>query len=745
KEVRVDLGRNFRSRGEILEGINFLFSNLMSRKLGEIEYSKKAELVPGLSFDRTPAVNPLELNLLENNSGEIEDENIEDLGRMEMEARFAAGRIKKLLGKTIQDPRNDEIRPLDYRDIVILLRSPTGRIETYQEVFLEENIPLYADSDFGFLETVEIKVFVNLLQILDNQKQDLPFLSVMRSTIGGFSIPELARIRTAFKEGDFQEALHSYAEEKDDVLAAKIKKFQQQLRQWRGEARYMQMDEFIWKLLMDTGYYHFAGSLPGGEKRQANLRVLVERAREFEKTSGAGIFNYLRFIDRVAKSSGDMGTARVIGENENVVRLMSVHKSKGLEFPVVLLGDLGKRFNFNDLKKPILLHRELGIGPRYVDVERRVYSHSLPRLAIKERKKREDLSEELRILYVAMTRAINKMILYGSANNFSTKSKRWLRGLKPYHLLKGKSYLDWIGSVLIHHAQGSRLRELAGVKDEEIEIQPDNSCWEINYYDLRDLGQAVEEEVVEWDLLKEKLLSPPQLLETSAGEEINRRLNWQYPHQKAVELPSKMSVTDIQQVEAGSIENTVYNIPPLAAEPKFAKEESGFTAAEIGSIMHFIMQHLDLTATGREDIARQLKTMKEQKLLDPEEIEVIDITKIVNFFTCKVGRKMLAAEEVYREIPFVLKKRADGIFAEAETKEEILVQGIIDCYFRTGDELILLDYKTDRRRSKQKEFIRRKYNKQLSIYRQALERITEQQVTESYIYLFSQDETIKMD
>ncbi|MFP4661764.1 MAG: helicase-exonuclease AddAB subunit AddA, partial [Halanaerobiales bacterium] len=429
--VRIDLSKNFRSRGEILKGINYLFERLMSSELGEIEYDSSARLYKGLDFEKI-AGPELELNIIEKKTDGLDiNQEIEDMGQAEVEAHLITDKIEKLIGQKYYNARKARYQEITYRDIVILMRSPGTRAETYQEVFTGAGIPLFVDDDSGFFDTLEIKIFLNLLRLIDNRRQDIPLLSVLKSPIVNLTADHLADIRVNKPEGSFYDAVLSYLD--DDNLntgiRCKLLDFMNKLKTWIEEERYLGIDKFIWKLLQESGFYSYAGAMPGGRQRQANLRILVDRAKQFAGNSEQSLFNYIRYIERLEEQQdNETGTARLINENEDVVRLMSIHKSKGLEFPVVIVAELGKRFNTNDLKGSLLLHRELGLGPKFVDPENRIYNYSLPQLAIKERKRRENLSEELRILYVALTRAIDRLILFGTASNLEKRSKKWLRG-----------------------------------------------------------------------------------------------------------------------------------------------------------------------------------------------------------------------------------------------------------------------------------------------------------------------------
>ena len=344
--------------------------------------------------------------------------------------------------------------------MVVLLRTTKDRATMFQEVFALRGVPVYADINTGYFEALEVKTIVALLKLIDNKYQDIPLLTVMRSPIGGFNAEDMIQIRTQAQGKAFYQATEEYIQCHDDYLAQRLKDFYQRIVDWQKASRYLPMEEFIWKLYTETGYYYYAGAMPGGFQRQANLRILLERARQFQQTSIKGLFQFIRFIDKLQSSSGDMGVAKTLGENENVVRIMSIHKSKGLEFPVVIVAGLGRQFNFSDTNASVLFHKDLGLGPKYVNPDTRQSCETIAKTAMKQVIRLENLSEEMRILYVALTRPKDRLILLGSLADLQRNAERWAKPVNSYYLSKGKNYLDWIGSVLMRHPDGGALRDL---------------------------------------------------------------------------------------------------------------------------------------------------------------------------------------------------------------------------------------------------------------------------------------------
>ena len=743
---RIDLSRNFRSRREILAGVNYLFKNLMTKYLGEIDYTEEAYLYYGADFQPIEDAS-IELTIIEKDYKAEEDEELEEeLEDIEVEAKIVASRIKTLLSSQIYDSKLQDYRNVDFKDIVILLRTTQNWAPVFLEVLVKEGIPTYADANTGYFQSLEISLFMNFLRVIDNRRQDIPLISLMRSPIGRFDVEDLINIRLENRKGSFYEALMVYCETKTDELSNRLQRFLERLNDWAEASRYMKLDEFIWKLFMESGYYHYVGAMPGGLQRQANLRILMDRATQFQKTSIKGLFNFILFIEKLKSSKGDMGSAKILSENDNVVRIMSIHKSKGLEFPVVIVAGMGKNFNLMDMNNSILLHKNLGLGPNYVDHKNRFYRDSIAKLAMKDRIKIESLSEEMRVLYVALTRPKDKLVMVGSVRNLQKHCKKWCRGLNTFNLLSGKSFLDWIGSALMKHPDGEVLRQIASSEFNE-DLPQEDSSWRINTTDRRELLRDRLQQDKQKKEFKEKLLSFEDKIHTPYRATINERLEWQYPHQQSAYIPSKISVTEIKQGQYKRLEELSVKVPPLVKLPKFIEGTKDFTAAEKGTILHFVLQHLDLSRVNTlEELQQQVEGMVERELLTIPEAEVVDVTRICGFFNSDIGLRLLKAKKVYREVPFNLKKLASEVIDSLKAcDEELLIQGVIDCYFEEEGQLVLLDYKSDHAIAGKTDAIVSKYIPQLQLYEEALRKITGKAVKEKILYLFSLQEAILLE
>ncbi|MGI9952518.1 helicase-exonuclease AddAB subunit AddA [Moorellaceae bacterium AZ2] len=768
---RVDLTVNFRSRPEILHAVNFLFRQIMTAGVGELEYDAAAELRPGARYPRggEESAGPVEVHLLdlEDGTGEapaVEPEagttEIEELEAVQAEARLVARRIRELVQHSkIWDPESGSYRPPAYRDIAVLLRSTRGKSGIFLEELARAGIPVYADTGEGYFSSPEVATMLALLQLIDNPYQDIPLTAVLRSPLVGLKAGDLARIRIAHPGEEFAEAVLAEIRSGQGLLAERLAAFWQKLESWRTLARRGKLSDLIWTIFRQTGYYDWAGGLPGGRQRQANLRALIDRARQYEQTSLRGLFGFLRFIDRLMESGEDLAEAQPLGEKENVVRLMSVHKSKGLEFPVVIVAGLGSRFNFRDLYQSTLIHKELGLGLEWVDPEKRLAYPTLLHLAVRDRLKREALAEEMRILYVAMTRAREKLILVGSMRG----GEEALRGLcrrsgsediqlPASSLASARSYLDWILPALARHRDGEKIRRRAGRPGASPALLQDPSSWEIHLWGTRDLAGPEEPEAGGTPgALPALLRLEPIPVTGPCREEVVRALDWSYPYRACISRPAKVAVSDVKRPgeELFSAEEVTVRpyLPRVTRQPRFVVETEKLSPVEVGSAFHLVMQHLDLRGdlepTG---IARQVQALVEREILTPEQAAAVSCSKIANFFKTDLGRRLLTARSVRREVPFTLGLPAAELYPELKeegTAETIVVQGIIDCLADEGDGWLLIDYKTDRVEPGSLHKVVEYYMPQLNIYSLAVEAIYRQQVKDKYLYFFGPETAVR--
>ena len=751
---RIDLNQNFRSRPQILNGVNALFHQIMSEDFGEMAYDGEAALYPGLMPE--PLENPeVEVHLLDKEAAAAEADALEseELTDMEAEAHLAAGRILELVGRRIYGEKREPQRTFTYRDIVVLMRSTAAAAPIFQEVFASRGIPVYADINTGYFEALEVKTFVNLLKVIDNRCQDVPLLSVLRAPIGGFSAEDLITIRLNSPAKAYHEAVSDYIRSAMDALQERLAAFYAKISEWQEAARYLPMEAFIQQVFKETGYYEYVGAMPGGRQRQANLRMLLERAARFRKTSIHGLFQFVRFIDKLQQSSGDMGVAKALGENEDVLRIMSIHKSKGLEFPVVLVAGMGRRFNLRDAQEACLIHKDLGLGPQYINPALRLRCDTLIRMVMSKAIRLESLSEEMRILYVAMTRARDKLILVGSVRDISKNASQWAQEINPYNLSKGRCFLDWLGPVLMRHRQGQPLRALlppaAGVLCFEDDSWEGASEWQVCLWDRRSLRDGLTAAPKDPQDLRVWLNKGLTVSDAVRYQEICSRLEWRYPYRQAVQIPSKLTVTEAKRlreardtgIEQAGFLGVLASTDLRMRRPRFMEGTKQFTGAERGTLMHFVLQHLDdAAAADLAQIEAQMTAMTVRELLSPEEAAVVDRKKILAFLNSPVGKRIAKAERVCREVPFNYRKAADQVIPGLEDSgEQLLLQGVIDCCFMEEGQWVLVDYKTDQiyPGGPTPEETASRYQVQLQLYGEALAGITGIPVKERILFLLS--------
>lgn len=470
-----------------------------------------------------------------------EEEEIleENIAEVELEAKFVANKIKKLMENKFQvwDKKQEQYRDIQYKDIVVLLRSTSNTAPIYEQEITNLQMPVFSDSSQEYLESIEIQTIMSLLKIIDNPIQDIPLVTVMRSNIGKFTDDELIQIRLADKQDNFYTCLQKAKLCVEKELRQKIENFLAALNQWRKEQEYLALDELIWKIYEDTGYYHYVGLMTNGLFRQANLKMLFERAKQYETASFKGLYNFIHFIEKLRLNSGDMGAAKIIGENDNVVRIMSIHKSKGLEFPVVFLASTGKQINLMDLNQNILLHQKLGIGVKYIDYEKQVQYDTLSKAAIRNKTLVETLSEEMRILYVALTRAKEKLIITGIKKEYEKQKEKLLQQIERYQkqdkkinpilVKKYRKYIDWI--LLVYYYELNKLEEIVELK---------------KYKKKEVIDFCQKTEIEEIDILE---TLEKQELKKEVIEKIKEVLNTKYPYELATKIPTKSSVTRLKK------------------------------------------------------------------------------------------------------------------------------------------------------------------------------------------------------
>ncbi len=697
------------------------------------------------------------------------------------EARMVAKRIKELVAThEVWDKDASAFRRANYRDIVILTRSVKGWSDVFLQELTDAGVPVYAGSREGYFEVYEVDVLLNYLQLLENRRQDVPLASVLTSPFVGLSARQMAEIRVACQEGTFFEAVEKFAGLREAAMTEEggeeecqegdlkndetgvgadapdtmtedapddtrsdtrrvLRTFFATLAHFREMVPYTPIHELLWKILEETGYGLYITAMPGGRQRLANVEMLVEKAAAFEKTSYKGLFHFVRYIEQLKKYDVDFGEANIADEQSDTVRIMSIHKSKGLEFPIVFVCGMGKQFNMQDIRSAMVIHPDWGVGLDCIDLERRTKAPTLLKKIIRHETKLENLGEELRVLYVAMTRAKEKLILTGAVKETSyMEEKRKLaemcgadgRAFPLYELCSAKQYLDWLlPAAYLEESISVRVctpRELA--VDEAAKAHAD--VW------ARDVLEH-------WDVSK--------VYDAALRERLKGQFSFSYPYEKEGRRKLKFTVSELKKrtylaEEGGELLIEEPEVVPLL--PQFLQEEEEMTGASRGTAYHRLLELLDFSCAYDEGtLTEAVGRLVDEGRMEPEMAECIRPADILGFLNCESGKRMrraAVAGALFKEQPFVLGVPAGEVYAEEEAggDEVILVQGIIDVYFEEADGLVLLDYKTDKVR--RAADLVEKYHAQLEYYAKALHRLLEKPVKEKWIYSFTLGEEIRL-
>ena len=803
---RIDLHKNFRSREEVLTCTNDIFYKIMARSLGNVEYDAEAALYPGASYPVSADFIP-EILLADSNDELLEDTELTD--KKTLEAKIVAEEIKHLMKtQPVTDKAAGTLRAAHYSDIVILLRSLSGWADSLVEVLNENGIPAHTVSSTGYFSTVEVQTVLSMLRLLDNPRQDIPMAAVLRSPMAGLTDEELAVLRLEDGSVPFHEAVLELAEglyeeggqieisnsEEDqkqgrnvdgkkenhiEITAhRKLLKFYKKYKQLRQLVPDTPIHELIEIILRETGYGHYVAAMPAGNRRTANLNMLLEKAAAYEKTSYKGLFHFVRYIDELQKYDVDFGEADMVGENEDVVRIMSIHKSKGLEFPIVIVSGMGKNFNKQDTRSKMVLHPELGIGLDYMDGKLRIKSPTIAKKAIAKQIDLENLGEELRVLYVALTRAKEKLILTGTLKDAAEKlefyrqqaelSKAAARPLSYLTREGASGYLDWILPAVLSYGDKYPVRivEAAELVLNEVENQLEKN---------EDLTERIEE---------------IEAADTQLVGQLKQRFSQRYPYQTDILRKNKYSVSELKHramrekfeaeqeetIPAFLEEPVTPTIPLFIQREESVEQETANRGALRGTAVHRVMECYDFAS--EKSVQEQMEAMEKEEKITADMRALVREQTVADFVSSETGRRMALAQQagaLYREKPFVmgfteeeLENYGFGVGSNTDSCENIyektdsdqekeeqkkvrheedltLIQGIIDVFWIEKDGIVLLDYKTDRVQQA-KELIDR-YETQLKLYADALERVfaaRKLKVKEILIYSFSLEQLITL-
>ena len=825
-QVRIDLSMNFRSRREVTDATNFICSQLMTASVGNVEYDNRAALYVGASYPEPEQVNEkgiyqTELLIATPDSLLVQerDTEVQKYSEKEIEAVMVAERIRQIVGVfPITDAVTGEIRPAKYTDIVILFRATAGWDEDFRRILSEQGIPVHVTSRAGYFETLEIQGIVNFLRVLDNPLQDIPLFGVLKLPFFDFTETDITCIRCFARDFMEQEdntdkkrrklflyeqvqlyynqvyqlemtaTDQKYEKEirsENSVSRAKLERFFKMITEYRKRVAYTPIEELLQQLIADTAYDAFVGSMPGGDQRMANIELLLEKAGTFQNTSFYGLFHFIRYLETMQEQDVDFGEANILDENADVVRIMTIHKSKGLEFPICFVCGLSKQFNQMDMRKSILMDVELGVGVDYIDPTLRLKRKTMRKNVVVQRMKEDTRGEDLRVLYVALTRAKEKLILTGYVNDFDKKLANNVHltmesaAKLPYSVLMGaNSYMDMILAALIRHNCMRALLEERGFeyircplpyREIPIEItlyQETESQAEKIRTQLKKQGKSIA--------LEEELSKASVYSDAALKTVLDEKLHYVYPHADLEGLTVKTTVSELKKTsyeEAFSESAELVVLPREHYIPSFALEgteniievpetedipagtshaKKALSGIQYGTAVHKIMELLSFSEkldTDNKRLYAILKSEQEQWIAEgtvtAEELACVGINRIKNFFQSNLAKRMIAANarnRLFKEQPFVLGIGADQLKPGFPSTEIVLIQGVIDVFFYENEEIVLADYKTDKVSTKE-ELIAR-YKNQLDYYQQALEQITGKRVKERYLYSFSLQEEI---
>lgn len=728
---KIVLDRNFRSRQEVLSATNLVFGHIMGKRLGGIEYDDENALYPGAHFaERSSEQNDeAELIIVRAEDDGEESLNVSDKDTKELEAYAVAKRINELVDNyMVFDKNSRQYRKCRFSDIAILMRSVTGNADIYSEVLEKEGIPAYCETDTGYFDAMEVTTVLNMLRIIDNPRQDIPLVSVLTSPMFGVSNELLASVKGENMDENYFDAVRNYCEAHEDEIS--LNRFLVLLTKYREMSVYTSIYNIITVILEDTGYYHYITALPGGKRRRANIDMLKEKALTYEKGSYKGLFNFVRYIEKINKYQIDYGEASVVSEGDNTVRIMTIHKSKGLEFPVVFVSAMGRKMNKMDTRDKMVIHSDMGVGIDCILKDERLKINTLIKKAICRKIELDNLGEELRVLYVAFTRAKEKLILTGTIKNMENADRKWQEAiyeeeekLSPEILSLADTYLDLVEFAL--KKNGDRCPVIS------------RKIVEIN-----DLISSKVEDMVTAEITRKNLenFDCTRIYDENIHSQVDKLINYRYPFENVKIIPSKLSVSELKHRD---MEETGYDV--IADEhtkeqeicvPRFISGEKELTGAARGTAFHRILELMDYSvAPTEENMRNMVQSFLKAGKIDESIYQVTEYDKLLKFRKSDIGKRMESAYcqgVLTREGKFVMGVNADRIDESYPEDETILVQGIIDAWFIEDDEAVIVDYKTDRVHDINE--LADRYAAQLHYYALAIEKLTGYHVKEKIIY-----------
>lgn len=726
EERKILLSRNFRSRQEILDSANFVFENILSPEMGEMAYGEDEALHFGAAYYPERHDCDTEFHLICAHQKSTDESH--PVKKLTAEARFVAARIQQLLGEGYPVTDGDgQMRPCRPEDIVILMRSPGSRTTAFAEALAERDIPCSFEESSDFFHTMEISVMLALLELVDNPRQDVPLICVLRSPLFGFTPDRLAEIRAKAPGADYYDAVA--ADEGEECVS-----FLKTLDGLRLAARDMSVHHLVWHIYNTLNVLGIFGAMDNGTERRENLIAFSRHAEKFESGGYRGLFVFVTQLRRLLDT--DQPPATKTAAAVNGVQLMSIHKSKGLEFPIVILADLDHAFSRQDFDTPVLVHPQMGLGPCRVDLERKIKYPTLARLAIMEKLRRENLAEEQRILYVAMTRPKEKLILVNAMYHAQTRLQRLAAVAAcpalPETVAAGKTFGEWLLLPLLCRPEAEPLRVLADLPVEKL-YSGNTSPWQVYIHDS--------------ELYR---ISPRRGGETAAETARETAfdpalLSFSYPYQRETRLPAKVTATQLKGrlLDEEIAENAIHTpyLRPLS-QPAFRRERRGLTPAERGTATHLVLQHLDFND---RDAAGQIERLRLRELLSVQQAEAVDVRSIERLLASPLAEEIRRGHHVLREYRFTLLMDDRSYDPHAAGEDSILLQGVVDCCFETAEGLTVVDFKTDQVRTAEELALRAEhYRPQLEAYALALAQVLEKPVVRRVLYFLSRGETAEV-
>ena len=729
ESAKLLLSRNFRSRREVLEATNFVFRNVLSREMGELDYGEDEMLRPGASYAES-SVCGAEFHLLDlpTQTGEHR------VRASEAEAAFVADYIRNMLSSRfpVQDDKTRELRPVREEDIVILMRSPSTRLLDYRRALESRGIRCAADAGEDFFASMEIAVLFSFLQVIDNPRQDVPLIAVLRSPLFGFVPDELAALRSQQRTGDFYDALLLSED-------GHSKAFLAVLRSLRDSAAHLSVRELLSEIYRKCNVLGVFGAMHRGAERKENLLAFLELSEDFASAGRQGLFDFVRTL-REQLASGEAAAMQTTHASSGV-RIMSIHKSKGLEFPVVILSDLARRFSNMDFQSSVLVHPQLGLGPVCVDTQRHIQYPTIARQALERTLRREAKAEELRVLYVAMTRAKEKLVMVHTQANAGGRVADLMAlsdcPVLPEAVDSGKCMGDWIMLPLLQRSEAGALRAFAG-QNSEGRFFTEETPWTVCVHDGLQFAAPVQQS----DAAAEE--RAPQREELPADF---AALSYRYPYAEQTAFPAKLTATQLKgrAIDEEISENTT--LPPRLrnlCKPKFLAGKTALTGAERGTALHLVMQDLDFFCEPNEQSVRaQIEAMRAQRKLTEEQANAVDVHAIVQFLRSDLAARIRKSEQVEREYRFSLLRPVRD-FSSLDADDSVLLQGVVDCFIEEDGELVVVDFKTDHVSRAQLDERAEHYRPQLEAYSMALTRVMGKKVKEKVLYFFSAGEEVRL-